>query len=181
MLKKLFIVSIFALIVLGVLAGGAARFTFHQAGSSPFGSLQNAASEIPAAPEKAIVRPPAETIRGESAVQKENSALESSSAPALKINISLSAGNSSYSIAVPRGATAYDAMTAVAAENSNFTFKSKLYSGLGYFIQEINSVPNAGGKYWTLYINGKYSNVGASQYVLMSGDKVEWRFENNNQ
>ena len=61
--------------------------------------------------------------------------------------------------------------------NGNFSFKAKNYSGLGYFVEEINGIKNADGFYWTLYINNKYSTVGVSQYKLMSGDSVWWKYE----
>ena len=92
------------------------------------------------------------------------------------MHIVFSAGPNSYSADVKSGSTVYDAMLALAS-STNFAFKSQYYSGLGYFINEINSQPNGGGTYWTLYVNGKYSNVGASQYKLQPGDSVEWKYE----
>jgi hypothetical protein len=101
----------------------------------------------------------------------------SDSAPLLSgVHITFSAGQSSYPADVKDGSTVYDAMLTLAS-TTNFSFKSQYYSGIGYFIKEINNQPNEGGTYWTLYINGKYSNVGASEYRLKSGDSVEWKYE----
>lgn len=92
-------------------------------------------------------------------------------------------GPSTYVISVPPGASAYDAMVALASTsravttNTPFSFEATYYSGLGYFISAINGVKNAGGTYWTLYINGKYSTVGASSYRLLANDQIEWQYE----
>ncbi len=92
------------------------------------------------------------------------------------IKIDLVAGDSRYSANVPASSTAYDAMTALAS-TTDFRFKGEYFSGLGYFIEEINGKPNQNGYYWTLYVNGKYSNIGASQYALRDKDEVEWKYE----
>lgn len=76
----------------------------------------------------------------------------------------------------PKNHSVYEAMTALAS-TTDFTFKSKYYPGLGFFIEEINGVKNADGFYWTLYINGRYSTVGASQYILKDKDRYEWKYE----
>ncbi|GEM_PF-1060772 len=114
-----------------------------------------------------------------SAIQPANQKSEysfenASSVPAMRITFS--AGENSYFVDVQDGSAVYDVMSALAS-TTNFTFKSDYYSGLGYFIKEINGQPNGSGTYWTLYVNGKYSTVGASQRKLQAGDGVEWRYE----
>lgn len=93
-----------------------------------------------------------------------------------KIRISIIAGDESYTEDVPSGSTVYDAMN-ILAKTTIFSFKSVSYPGLGYFVEEINGEKNQNGAYWTLYVNGKYSPVGASSYKLTTGDSVEWRYE----
>ncbi len=54
------------------------------------------------------------------------------------------------------------------------------YGGsLGIFVEEINGVKNDPQSkfYWTLYINGKRSSVGASSTIVQAGDKIEWSYE----
>ena len=97
-------------------------------------------------------------------------------APSTRINITLVVGASTYQTGVSAGATLYDAMNAISSSTS-LAFKSKYYSGLGYMIETINGTTNAGGAYWTLYVNGTLSEIGASQYALKEGDTVEWRYE----
>lgn len=56
-----------------------------------------------------------------------------------------------------------------------FAFKSKFYTGLGQYVNEINGVKESGGLHWTLYINDQPATVGSSQYIIRVGDKIEWR------
>jgi len=77
---------------------------------------------------------------------------------------------------ISEGSTAYDLMN-IASSTGAITFKAKNYSGIGYFFEEIYNIKNANGYYWTLYVNGEYSEVGASDYVLKDSDSIEWKFE----
>src|SRR3989338_9702534 len=51
-----------------------------------------------------------------------------------RIPVTLGIGSSSYSFQVPTGYTVYETMV-VLASTTPFTFESKFYSGLGYFIE----------------------------------------------
>lgn len=62
-------------------------------------------------------------------------------------------------------------------ETAGFTFRGRTFPSLGFFVDEINGLKNTKGFYWTLYINGAYSTVGASQYVVRTGDVIEWKYE----
>lgn len=83
----------------------------------------------------------------------------------------------SYSVPALNGATVFDSMTAYASSSSSFSFKERSFEGLGYFIDEIGGRKNADGFYWTLYVNGIYSDKGASNTVLEVGDLIEWKYE----
>ncbi len=98
------------------------------------------------------------------------------SATEKKISVNFSAGDKKYSLAVSAGSSIYDAMN-ILASTTDFSFKASFYPGLGYFIDEINGIKNQSGEYWTLYVDGSYSNVGASSYKLKDGDSVEWKYE----
>lgn len=56
------------------------------------------------------------------------------------------------------------------------------YGGdLGIFITEIEGKKNGeNGNYWQYFINGKYANIGVSNYILKQGDIIEWRFTASN-
>ncbi|MDO8663685.1 MAG: DUF4430 domain-containing protein [Candidatus Wildermuthbacteria bacterium] len=84
--------------------------------------------------------------------------------------------SSPFAIArVPEGGSVYDAMD-ILSKTASFTFSATRYAGIGYFIDSINGVKNADGNYWTLYVNGKYSTVGASAYALQGNDRIEWKY-----
>ena len=51
------------------------------------------------------------------------------------------------------------------------------YSGLGELITRIGDEKNGTeGKYWQFWVNGTYSQVGASSYIPKAGDIIEWKF-----
>lgn len=56
------------------------------------------------------------------------------------------------------------------------TVKTKHYS-FGDLVTSIDGTAASGSKYWTLYVNGKMSNVGASAYVTKNGDTIMWRLQ----
>lgn len=118
------------------------------------------------------------------AFSTESQVLNSTSTPSVqkptekKIAISLKAGDDIYQISIPKNSSVYDAMADLSASSIKpLTFEAENYPSLGYFVKSINGVKNAGGKYWTLYVNEKYSTVGASDYRLLNGDEIEWKFK----
>lgn len=180
MSKKISVILICACAVFGILFVLIGDKAFLNR-TSPTESTQNKTDDIVEnspqidLPEKLKVQSPAKSAPDNTVIQPDNSSAVSSSDDQ-KIKVSFTAGEFSRSFDIPADSTAYDLMTELAS-TTDFAFKSRYYSGLGYFVQEINGRPNAGGAYWTLYVNGKYSNVGASQYKLQPGDAVEWRYE----
>ena len=63
----------------------------------------------------------------------------------------------------------------LAARNMSFEFEE--YFGLGKMVTKIGDKENsAEGGYWQHWVNGEYASVGASQYLLKPGDKIEWKF-----
>lgn len=87
--------------------------------------------------------------------------------------------NASYSVNVKEYTTGYEAMQKLASTTA-FTFKATYNSGLGYFIDEINGVPNTSRTFWIYYVNGKEATVGISMYIMKPGDSINWRYENSN-
>ncbi|HEY9583963.1 MAG TPA: DUF4430 domain-containing protein [Candidatus Paceibacterota bacterium] len=97
-----------------------------------------------------------------------------------KIFITLKAGGGEYSVSILPGGSVYDVMTALTLSSFKpFIFEAENYPSLGYFVKSINGVKNSGGYYWTLYVNGQYSTLGATQYILKEGDRIEWKYVNN--
>jgi hypothetical protein len=78
---------------------------------------------------------------------------------------------------IPSGINIYEAMRTVASSSVDFSFSALNHPDLGFFIESIGNRRNRGGLFWTLYVNGAYSDVGASNYVVKRGDVIEWRYE----
>lgn len=93
-----------------------------------------------------------------------------------KIPVSLSVLDKTYNAEIPVGSTVYDLMTKISS-TTNFRFNAKLFSGLGYFIDEINGIKNTSNAYWFYYLNGNRASVGISAYTLKPNDVISWKFE----
>lgn len=57
------------------------------------------------------------------------------------------------------------------------TIETKEYKGLGEFVTLINGLAGDNEHFWSFYINGKQSQVGASAYITKSTDLIEWKYE----
>lgn len=66
--------------------------------------------------------------------------------------------------------------TALVGLKKSHEVETKHYS-FGDLVEVIDGVSGGDGKYWIYYVNGKSAKVGASQYVLKTGDKILWRLE----
>jgi predicted component of viral defense system (DUF524 family) len=47
----------------------------------------------------------------------------------------------------------------------------------GDFVSSINGTAGNGPKYWIMYVNGKESSVGASDYITRNSDTIKWKLE----
>jgi hypothetical protein len=54
--------------------------------------------------------------------------------------------------------------------------QTKHYS-FGDQVIAINGTAGNGPKYWTFYVNGQESSVGAGSYVTKNSDKLEWKLQ----
>ena len=82
----------------------------------------------------------------------------------------------SQSLNFQKGENLLDAMI-----QTNLKIETKTYVGLGSIIESINDFKSGtNGKYWQYWVNGKYSQVGASAYQIQPGDVIEWRFSSEN-
>lgn len=52
---------------------------------------------------------------------------------------------------------------------------TKTSGSLGEYVTSINGREAASNEYWQLLVNGKSSDVGASQYLTKSTDVLEWK------
>jgi hypothetical protein len=66
--------------------------------------------------------------------------------------------------------------TALALLKKHAKVTTKQYS-FGPMVESINGVASSGSKYWTLYVNGAQSQVGAGAYTTKDGDSITWKLE----
>ena len=81
-----------------------------------------------------------------------------------------------YEAAIKPGSSAYEAMEVLKQENK-INFSGKDYSGLGFFVEEVNGLKNnPAGENWLYYVNGSLAPVGASNYIIKANDIIEWKY-----
>lgn len=63
------------------------------------------------------------------------------------------------------------------AKRENFKVESKVYEGMGVFVESIDGVKNGTeNKYWQYWVNRELPMVAADKKEVKGGDKVEWKF-----
>ncbi|MEK7482676.1 MAG: DUF4430 domain-containing protein [Patescibacteria group bacterium] len=88
--------------------------------------------------------------------------------------------SASTSVKAKYGGTCLDILKRGAA-TLNFDLQTKDYGEMGVLVEKIRDKKNGdGGNYWMYYVDGKLSDVGASQQEIYPGSIVEWRFEKPN-
>lgn len=122
------------------------------------------------------------TPKPETAIPNKNEVIKTS--PQIKtpststFSFTLTILDKSYQTSIIPGTSVYDAMKLLEADGS-ITFVPKEYSGIGKFIEEINSLKNdqQSGKYWIYYINGQPAKIGVSNYIIKPNDIITWKYE----
>lgn len=125
---------------------------------APADSLHNSASSTPAADEK-----------------KDSPRLNQAD---IKINFSDNETKEFNGIEIKENETVFNALKKITEANS-IDLKYKDYGGdMGVLIESIGGIANDfnANKYWQFWVNGEYSNIGASGYKLKNGDSVEWKY-----
>lgn len=95
------------------------------------------------------------------------------------LEIKSSSGTATYGLPVT-GETTVAALLTQASKTHGFSLETKDYGGtLGIFVEGISGIrsDNAREWYWTLYLNGTKSPLGASSARVRAGDRVTWSFE----
>ncbi len=88
-----------------------------------------------------------------------------------------------YIRAISPTSTVYNLMQYASADSRQpFSFKTKTFSGMGEFVEEINGLINntQTGKYWIYYINGESAKMGISQQIVKPNDIITWKYETTN-
>lgn len=99
---------------------------------------------------------------------------------AVLIPVSLKVQEKTYTIKIKEGSSAYELMKQLQIQGLQFSGVEHI--GIGFYVSEINGLTEdkKARSYWTLYINGKESNVGVSALTLKSDDIIEWKYETRN-
>ncbi len=91
----------------------------------------------------------------------------------------MTVGDRIYTLRFANGEKLIDAMEKLSLMSSQpFLVATKEYTGMGKFVEEINGIKNnpTTNEYWGYYVNGESAQVGASNYILKQGDKIEWKY-----
>lgn len=81
---------------------------------------------------------------------------------------------------VPSSAVSYhgvDGKTALELLKSNYSVETKSFGDLGEYVQSINGIAPDNTHFWSMYVNGQQSQVGASAYITKSSDTIDWKLE----
>jgi len=83
---------------------------------------------------------------------------------------------SSYQVIPLKDSTVFSLLEELARIN-NFEVESKIYQGMGVFIESIAGIKNGtNNKYWQYWVNDELPMVAADKKEIKEGDRVEWRF-----
>lgn len=98
--------------------------------------------------------------------------------PQNTLAVTMQINGQKYPLNLPEKSTAYNAMTQLVTDKK-ITAVFKEFSGLGYFVDEIDGVKTdkSAGKYWIYYLNDKPAQAGISQYILKNNDSLIWKYE----
>jgi hypothetical protein len=109
--------------------------------------------------------------------KKQPVASESALAETRADKVTMIISGASYETEAKTGSSVYDLMNTL-REQKKIDFKSVDYSGLGFFVTEINGVKNdPSGKNWLYYVNGQPAQVGVTYYLVKANDVIEWKYE----
>lgn len=67
--------------------------------------------------------------------------------------------------------------TALELLESRATIETQEYGDAGAFVTSINGLAGDNQNYWAFYLNGEYSQTGASQTILEPGDEIKFVYE----
>ena len=109
-------------------------------------------------------------------VEKTKEEIVKSDTSTSTISVNLITGDKKTILEFKEGASFYDILNN-AQEKDLVSFSAQKYSGLGFFITEINGLKNGNGKNLMYEINGKEATEGVSSYIPKDGDFIEWKLK----
>lgn len=90
-------------------------------------------------------------------------------------SVNLYIDSDQYGYDFTEGLTALSVLEEVAAEN-DITVEIET-SDFGSYVQGIGEKTGEDGGYWIYYVNDQAASVGADQYEVKAGDKIEFKYE----
>ena len=99
----------------------------------------------------------------------------------IQVSLMLDFGNGQVrtynGVTLPKDSTVFALLEKITTEN-DFKLDYKDYGELGVFIESVGDIVNdvEGDRFWQYWVNNVYAEVGASNYQLIDGDVVEWKF-----
>jgi len=85
--------------------------------------------------------------------------------------------NEFQDVAFTPGDTTLDLLKKLSQEN-NLNLGTKDYDNLGTLVVKIGDKENnQDNKYWQYEVNGVQPQIGAGQYQVQAGERIEWKFE----
>lgn len=81
---------------------------------------------------------------------------------------------------VPSSTVSYhgvDGKNALELLKTNYSVETKSFGDLGEYVQSINGIAPDNTHFWSMYVNGQQSQVGASVYITKSSDTIDWKLE----
>ncbi|OHA68959.1 MAG: hypothetical protein A3B24_00590 [Candidatus Wildermuthbacteria bacterium RIFCSPLOWO2_01_FULL_48_16] len=93
------------------------------------------------------------------------------------VTVSLVVEEERHEVEVRAGSSVYDVLEA--AKEQGLSFKGREFSGMGFFVEEINgkAESNRQRMYWIYSVNNKKAEVGVSSYIIQPNDVITWTYE----
>lgn len=70
-----------------------------------------------------------------------------------------------------------DGKNAMELLKAKYRVETQSFGGVGEFVKSINGIEPGATHFWSLYVNGSQSQVGATEYMTKSTDSIEWKLE----
>lgn len=92
-------------------------------------------------------------------------------------SINLVFGSDNIDLQFKAGSSLFEVLNKAAADKK-LTLVSKEYPPMGFFVTQIGNLKDGDdGKHLFYYINGQEATVGASDYLVKDGDRIEWKLK----
>jgi hypothetical protein len=80
-------------------------------------------------------------------------------------------------LSIDEAETVWTLLSRLSQESEKLSVSSTDYGELGVLIESINKYENGADKnYWQYWVNNKYADIAANNYILQSGDVILWKF-----